>query len=274
MKLGFHTILYSPFPQWLPVYTLEETIKRLHNVGYEFVELAAVRPHAWYKDYGKSERASLKTILKNYNMSVSGITPVIAPQYNPVSINKIEREESLEYLKGSLELAYDLGGEFITCSAGLKIFGDSYDAAWGRSVECFQKLALYAKTLGVKIAIEPIWSSACNLVFRSEHAVKLANDIGFDNVGFAMDTPHVFLERESYDDVVRNYGNRLINVHLEDCTASGDRVAPGQGILGMERIICILKQNGYDGPVCVELLRGNDPDQLAYESFHCLRKLI
>ena len=60
-----------------------------------------------------------------------------------------------------------------------------------------------------------------------------------------MDTCHVVAERESLTDVIRAFGSRLFHVHFEDAIAAGDRVAPGDGILPMERILHLLSERYF-----------------------------
>ena len=271
MKLCFHTIVYSPFPQWVPCYTLEETLTRLARIGYRAVELAGVRPHAWYRDFDSSRKLRIKKLLSDLEMEVSGITPVIAPLFNPASVDAAERKDSIEYLKGCAELSAELGGRFITCSAGYRVFGDPPDEAYKRSAEALRILGEYGRTLGIDIALEPCWTGATNIVHRSDQAVVLADGTGLDNIGFAMDSCNVYLERESIYDVIRNYGSRLVNVHLEDVNAGGDRLVPGTGILPMEDILAQLRHTGYDGYICVEMLRENDPDRVAYQAYKYLK---
>ena len=35
------------FPTWLPSYTLDETIRRLAQIGYQRFEIGCAAPHAW-----------------------------------------------------------------------------------------------------------------------------------------------------------------------------------------------------------------------------------
>lgn len=274
MKLCFHTIVYSPFPQWVPCYTLEETLTRLARIGYRAVELAGVRPHAWYKDFKFSRKTRVKKLLTDLEMEVSGITPVISPLFNPASVDAAERKDSMEYLKGCAALSAELGGKFLTCSAGYRVFGDSPGEAYKRSINSLYSLTEYAKTVGISIALEPCWTGATNIVHRSDQEVKMVEEIGMDNIGFAMDSCNVYLERESIYDAIRNYGSRLINVHLEDVNANGDRLVPGSGILPMEDIPGQIRQTGYDGYICVEMLRENDPDRIAYQTYKFFKGVV
>jgi fructoselysine 3-epimerase len=46
-KYAFNTWAYSSFPAWVPSYSLEETIRRIADIGYDGIEIGCAAPHAW-----------------------------------------------------------------------------------------------------------------------------------------------------------------------------------------------------------------------------------
>ena len=47
MKYSFNSFPFASCLSWLPVYTVEETIARLADAGYDAVELGCAAPHTW-----------------------------------------------------------------------------------------------------------------------------------------------------------------------------------------------------------------------------------
>ena len=94
MKLSFNTWVYSSFITWLPVYPLEEVIKRLSRIGYDGIELGATSPHAWPQYLDRKRRQEILKMMRDYNIVVSSVcTPVGGGAgFNPASSNEVERK--------------------------------------------------------------------------------------------------------------------------------------------------------------------------------------
>lgn len=270
----FHAIPYSAFPRWVPCYSLESTLERLALIGYRYVELAGVRPQAWPDDFPIARIQAIRGMLRDLGLKVTGITPVIAPHFNPASTIAAERRDAVDYLTRCADLSAELGGDFLTCSVGYSVIPTSRQEAYSWSLEAFALLAERLQKRGLKLALEAVWKGASDLVYRSVQAVAFAESLQAQNVGFAMDTCNVALVGEDVFETIRRYGNALLNVHLEDIDPTGERVFPGEGILPLAEIVRFLKSFGYKGPICAEYLRVEDPDEYASACFTYFEALL
>jgi sugar phosphate isomerase/epimerase len=116
-----------------------------------------------------------------------------------------------------------------------------------------RNLAEEARKVGLRIGIEPMreanrprWTLVCSLA----ETLDLLEEVGDDDVGIIFDTWHMW----DSDDVHNMIGVAIDRIHgvqiadYRDPTRSSlDRVAAGQGIAGIDRLVDEFRSAGYDG---------------------------
>lgn len=99
---------------------------------------------------------------------------------------------------------------------------------------------------GIRSAIE-------NCILPIGEFCELVNMADHSNLGYAFDSGHAGL-LDGAQKVLEGMGNRVWTTHLQDNFGKNDdHLPPGLGILDWRKILTRLWQNGYTGPLLVEL---------------------
>lgn len=144
-----------------------------------------------------------------------------------------------------------------------------------RVLEGVAELVPYARSVGVKIALEPLHPMIC--ATRSVlSTVKLANawcdNLGAEDiVGIAVDTYAVWWDPDIEADIARA-GRRICSFHVSDWLADTqdlrfDRGMMGDGVIDLPALRRMVERAGYDGYVEIEIFSQRnwwqrDPDEV------------
>ena len=147
--------------------------------------------------------------------------------------------------------------------------------ARARALDGVADLIPHARSVGVKIALEPLHPMIC--ATRSVlSTVKLANDwcdrLGAEDiVGIAVDTYAVWWDPEIETEIARA-GKRICSFHVSDWLADTqdlrlDRGMMGDGVIDLPALRRMVEAAGYDGYVEVEIFSQRnwwqrDPDEV------------
>lgn len=157
------------------------------------------------------------------------------------------------YSEAALARAKRLGCEVVVVgSGGARKIIDGYTRTEAEAgfVRALQTIADVAKSLGMKIAIEPINRYECNFVHTVEDAARICEAVARENVGVTVDFYHVYKNGEDLCDILK-YGKHIMHVHI--ARMNDDRGAPTleDGEM-MKDIVRLLDQIGYDGRISLE----------------------
>jgi sugar phosphate isomerase/epimerase len=149
--------------------------------------------------------------------------------------------------------------------------------AWSMAVTALQTVARRAGDLGVTVAIEPIHASIAaefSSVTDMPAAIQMCSDIGEPNVGIVFDVWHLW-DTPGVEDHIRAAAGRIVGVQVDDrrepTRAWYDRVLPGDGVAGVDRLLAVLREAGYDGWLDLEVITGDSrtgrsfPDSLWHD---------
>jgi D-psicose/D-tagatose/L-ribulose 3-epimerase len=161
----------------------------------------------------------------------------------------VERGEKL--LHDSLALTADLGGTHFT-GALYSALG-KYDrplSTAGRAnvVAVLGRLAKEARAKGMTLGLEICNRYETNVINTARDALRLADDIGEDNVLIHLDTYHMNIEEDDFVRPVREVGDRLGYVHIGE----NHRGYLGSGHLDFTSFFHALHDIGYTGPITFE----------------------
>jgi D-psicose/D-tagatose/L-ribulose 3-epimerase len=161
----------------------------------------------------------------------------------------VERGEKL--LHDSLALTADLGGTHFT-GALYSALG-KYDrplSTAGRAnvVAVLGRLAKEARAKGMTLGLEICNRYETNVINTARDALRLADDIGEDNVLIHLDTYHMNIEEDDFVRPVRDVGDRLGYVHIGE----NHRGYLGAGHLDFTSFFHALHDVGYTGPITFE----------------------
>ena len=154
-------------------------------------------------------------------------------------------------LRESLEVTRDIGATVLT-GALYSAFGKATQplTARGRAniVAVLRDLAAEAEPTGVTLGLEICNRYETNVVNTARDCLRLADDIGADNVVVHLDTYHMNSEEDDFETPVRECGDRLGYVHIGE----SHRGYLGSGNIDFDEFFGALADIGYRGPVTFE----------------------
>ncbi len=178
------------------------------------------------------------------------------------SSDATEAAKALDDVRMALDEAAELGAPcLVFVAGGIDARDKDIDAARSRALDALAKLVPHARSVGVRIALEPLHPMAC--AARSVlTTVKLACDwcdalAADDAVGIAVDTYAVWWDPDLRASIARA-GRRICSFHVSDWLADTqdlrlDRGMMGDGVIDLPALRRAVEAAGYDGFIEVEI---------------------
>lgn len=124
----------------------------------------------------------------------------------------------------------------------------------------FKEIVEYANSLGVKIALE-------NTKIKG-YIEYLIDNIHEDNLGICFDGGHFHCNNKDDWDITP-FKNKVFCVHLHDNNGEEDQhLLPFDGNLDWNKVVKMLEEVNYDGPITMELCYRNDYLNMPIEEFY------
>ncbi len=270
MKLAFSSNAYMQ-------HSIEETIRRIAQIGYRGIELLADVPHAWPAGLLPERREAIRRCLDEHGLAISNINAFMMnaigdprqPYWHPGWTDPDPHYRAIrrEHTKRALQLASDLGAPHITTEpGGFLAPGQTPEAAADIFYEELMPCVELAEKLGVGLLIEP---EPELLIERFEQYVAFAARIDSSVVGLNFDIGHAYCVSEDPQVWVPKMREHTVHYHLEDIAATRvhAHLIPGHGAIDFAATLQAIAQTGYEGWLTVELYPYIDsPDAAAREA--------
>ena len=165
-----------------------------------------------------------------------------------------ERGQRLEFLRGAVNLARDLGSDAVSFWSGRASEPAPDGALMERLVDGCRRLCDYAAERGVRLAFEPEPGMFIDTMSRF---AELHERVGHPSFGLTLDVGHLHCMGElPIAEHVRRWKDRLWNVHIEDMRRGvHEHLMFGEGEIDFGEVVGALREVGYAGGVHVELSR-------------------
>lgn len=289
MKRILHTVSYAGFWRGQARLSLEKTLQKAADLGFDGVEIVAKRPHASALDLGPREREVLRGQLQRLGLEcacLAGYTNFTADAEHP---EVPQREIQTLYVAELARLAHDLGCPIVRVFSGYERNDLSFAQQWEWCVEALRECAERAAPFGVTIAIQnhhDIAVTAADLAdmiaeidrpnCRAAYDAWAPTLQGLDITGEVDRIAPYIVYTTVADYQLRprfSYRSSLVNyVRQPDRTLA---VPPGEGIVDYPAFFGALRRHGYDGPVayemCSELQGGGSLENLDAHARRFLR---
>jgi len=248
MKVSLSSFLYLNYP-------LDESLRRIAQAGYDGVDIWGGRPHAYRNDLTRREIRRLREISERLGLEFASFIPAQF-RYPTCLCSQSEtiRRDSVAYIKDSLRSAAEFGAPIVSVCPGHTTFGQTAEDGWHRLRESLDEICSAADSLRLKVAVEPADKYETDLVNNCEQALRLLEDVRWDNLGVVLDNGHSHVVGESAAGMVARLGDRLFHVHVDDNLGQRDQhLIPGDGTFEFVPFISALQQAGYTGFLTAEL---------------------
>lgn len=265
MKLKY-AITLSSFCHIEPI---ERTLERLQGQGYDAVEM--------FGEPQKMGMKKLRDIFDSFNFHVCGITGMWGSisedswKRRILSADRSITKHTEEYVMDCIKMCQSLGGnEMNIClfaDSDMATFdrnhrtlsGDKKEAVIQKAIPLLNTLSKFAKDYGVHILVEPLNRYNTPFCSSAKDAFVIANKVNHDNFGLLLDTFHMNIEEDSFEDSILKSRKLLRHMHLAD----NNRKMPGYAHINFQSIMRSLFSIGYNGYASFEP-NLNDKD---YENF-------
>lgn len=272
MNLAFSSNAYMHF-------SVEETIRRVAEIGYRGIEILADVPHAWPVGLLPERRQSLRDTLARHGLMVSNVNGFMMnavndprqPYWHPSWIEPDPHYRAIrrEHTKRALALAKELGaGNVQTEPGGPLAAGQSWEAAAAIFYEEIMPCVEVAERLEVGLLIEP---EPGLLIERFEQYLRFAERIDSPWIGLNFDIGHAYCVGEDPQDWVERMAPHTRHYHFEDIAATRvhQHLVPGTGAIDFDATLAAINRTGYRGWITVELYPYIDePDTAARQAFN------
>ena len=271
LKVGMFTSGYQRNP-------LEHCFMDAKEYGYDYIELWGGRPHAYAPDLKAGDINEVRRLIEKYEMPVLGYTPEHnAYPYNYMIGSEAQRRDAVDYLKLSLEMAKEMGAEFVLTSPANGGYLATYDQLWSRLEKNIQELGDYAAKLEIKLVVEALTPYESNFFTRANDLVELFRRVDNPYVVGMCDIVPPFVQHESIMAYFDKLGNKMDHMHIIDGENGSDTpLIPGEGNIPIKEMLYEMKRIGYDKTATLELVTNyiNEPRFYAKRAIDNMRELM
>lgn len=239
-KLGVHALVFAggTSPEEIPL-----LVSETKRAGYDLLELSL-------HDSACLDVSAAREALADADLGIvcsRGLS--FDADVSSDSAAVVERGANL--LHDSLAITHALGGTHFTGAlySALGKYGAPLSAAGRRNVvTVLQDLAKEAGNLEMTLGLEVCNRYETNVINTAADALRLADDIGADNVTIHLDTYHMNIEEDDFVRPVLLVGDRLGYVHVGE----SHRGYLGSGHLDFTAFFHALADINYTGPITFE----------------------
>jgi len=198
------------------------------------------------------------------------------------------RQRGIDYLKGCVEFAQEVGSPFLSGSFhsvfGKKSQGPVSEKKWEYSADCLRVVARQAQDYC--LVLEPINRYESFLVNTAKQAEKLIDMIGEPNVKIQLDTFHMNIEENDFYNTIKSVSDKLVHFHVAD----NHRGCFGRGTVPWDKVFSALAEINYRGAIVIETFvpevvevaiaaaiwrkMASSADELAIEGYEFIKKLV
>lgn len=212
-------------------------------------------------DIDIKERRQIREICTELVLPIKSICCVAV---GLIDFNPAVQRFHIDRCKQFIDLCYEYKADNLLLVIGEYIWNQEVippDEQWRTGVRNVRQLGLYAKELGIEIAIE-LEPFKLSLVKDVDTMEKFLDDVAVPNVKANIDISHLHLMNVEPEEVNR-LKDRISHVHLSDCDGKvhGD-LPPGRGCTPIKDYLAAIKETGFDKTVSIELEYSPEPDKI------------
>ncbi len=268
MKISLSLNIYSK-------YSLVESLKRVSRLGYDGVELWGARPHAWPYDLDTKSIKETTDALSDNGLKLVSYNPMQLNSYVNIASETLKiRNESLDYLKRSADIANAMSASYLSIVPGYAIYGQSNESGWNIMQESMTALLTHVSTTPLRILLEVANHLDSNLINRISDAARMLSSVS-DQAGMAISTNIMHSNKEVLADSIDISKGVHVLYRINDSMGSSDKfIIPGEGNIDFDLFLERLRKNSYKGFLSVYLGSeySTNPDVAAKRSIDFIKR--
>ena len=229
---------------------LEDNLEFIEGLGLEYAEIVHQYPH---------EKVDAE-ILESFDLKYSVHSPFM--DVNIAAVQEKSRNNSIEQIKESIDLANEINAEAVVVHPGLAPFlANKYflDKVYEFANESIKELGDYGKDLGVLTTIEnmPTFDGMIYQNLNDLHDLLVSLDMSM-----TLDIGHANHAGYAPDEMIFD---SIKHIHAHDNFGDDDaHLTFGEGSIDLKDIFSRLEEKNYDGIYIIEV-NDNDSIKKSYE---------
>ena len=227
---------------WVLSLPEDETLTHMKSLGFDWVD---VQPHMLRTDAGHAHLTA-----QGLQVSCVGASFGMPDGASLSHSNDSQRQLALDHVIDSVDHASTLGADTVYVIPDM----DSDPSALKRYAESLRQIADHAQTQHIKVGIEHFPGRALP---TAHGTLDFLETVGHDNLYLLLDSGHLQMSHEDASMIIRDAGDRLAYVHLDDNDGVGDlHWALCDGVMTRESLGALLDTLdavGYTGAISLEL---------------------
>lgn len=238
MKLGANSVLFGG-------HSMEQAFRCIALAGYDGIELSAID--------GMSEHL----VLSRWQECAPEIKR-LAAEYGLELLAMEQPSQDPEQMERAFQAAVAAGIPIVNCGPG----GRSDEAeTLQQSIDSLGSLADRAETYGVTLCVKAHVGAA---IYNTPTTLHAMNAITSPAFGIDMDPSHIWRAGENPVEAIAAVVSRVKHVHIRDCKGrqqnpgKPEMQANGRGDIDLVGYIRVLHENGYAGPLNLEVIGAKD----------------
>lgn len=238
MKLGANSVLFGG-------HDMETAFKYIALAGYDGIEISAIDGMSQHLvlDRWQEIAPEVKRLAQTYNLAL------LAMEQPSRDLGKMEK---------AMQAAAEIGIPIVNCGPG----GKTDDPSTLQStLDELGALATMAEKYGVTLCVKAHVGAA---VYNTPTTLKVMEAISSPNFGIDMDPSHIYRANENPVEAIAAVISRVKHVHIRDCKGrqqgpgKPEMQANGRGDIDLVGYIRVLHENGYTGPLNLEIIGAKD----------------
>jgi sugar phosphate isomerase/epimerase len=234
MKLGANSVLFGG-------YDMETAFKYLAMAGYDGIEISAID--------GMSEHL----VLSHWRETAPEIRR-LAEQYGLSLLAMEQPSRDAERMEQAFQAAVETGIPIVNCGPGGKT---DDEASLQETINSLGQLADRAAHYGVTLCVKAHVGAS---IYNTPTTLRAMEAISSPAFGIDMDPSHIHRAGENPVEAIAAVISRVKHVHIRDCKGrqqgpgKPEDQANGRGDIDLVGYIRVLHQNGYTGPLNLEII--------------------
>lgn len=240
MKLGANSVL-------LGGHDLETAFKVIALAGYDGIELSAIDGMSEHLvlDRWQELAPAIKQLSQTYGLEL-------------LAMEQPSRDAAKMEL--AMQAAVEIGIPIINCGPGGKT---GEPGSLEQTIDDLGKLVTMAERYGVTLCVK---AHVGHSVYNTPTTLKVMEAISSPNFGIDMDPSHIYRANENPVEAIAAVISQVKHVHIRDCKGrqqgpgKPEMQANGRGDIDLVGYIRVLHENGYTGPLNLEVIGAKEYD--------------
>ncbi|NPV08578.1 MAG: sugar phosphate isomerase/epimerase [Anaerolineae bacterium] len=238
MKLGANSVLFGG-------YDMETAFKYVALCGYDGIEISAIEGMSQHLvlDHWREIAPEIRRLSQEYGLELLAMEQ---PSRDP------------QRMETAFQAAVELGIPIVNCGPGGRA-GDEESVK--EVIESLNMLSRMAERYGVTLCVKAHVGAAIHDTPSTLRAMQVIDSPAF---GIDMDPSHIYRAGENPVEAIAAVISRVKHVHIRDC--KGRQQSPGKpemqtngrGDIDLVGYIRVLHENGYNGPLDLEIIGAKD----------------